>query len=63
MWLSRYLKGKKPDMSIWIGRERYQGIGGISRGKFLVRTGAEKGVEVLRPVMPPMTVKEKPTRE
>jgi hypothetical protein len=55
------LNGKKPAMTICTGACLYQGIGGISLGKFFVLQGAWKGPAILRPVIPPKTVRGKPT--
>lgn len=59
--LFTYLKGKKPDMTIWIGKVRYQGIGGISRGASLVRQGASKLPAERFPVIPPIMANGVPT--
>ena len=57
-----YLNGKKPDITIWKGSDLYQGIGGISRGKFFVLHGASNDPAVRRPAIPPIIERGNPTR-
>ena len=48
-------------MAMWTSRLRYQGAGGISRAMFLVRQGASKFPAKFFPIIPPNTVRGKPT--
>jgi hypothetical protein len=49
------LKGRNPAIAIWGMVLLYQGRGGISRGYFVVRTGAWNSVLLFLPAMPPNT--------
>ena len=48
-------------MAMWMGRLRYQGAGGISRAMFLVLQGASNPDAMFLPMIPPRTVRGKPT--
>ena len=48
-------------MAMCTGRLRYHGAGGISRDMFLVRHGASKPLAMFLPMIPPKTVRGKPT--
>lgn len=59
--VSTHLKGRKPPMAMCTTVCLYQGCWGICRGMLRVRQGAWKLPARFFPMMPPMTVRGKPT--